>query len=174
MAKKDEENKKEKKKRSPVDEEDAREVVDALTSEREAIGRDETTGASDASFEQAHGGGVVGTPAKPGGPPRRRDLSVDPDELGRRVLEDATGDLRPEGEEREETPDEALHEDEMKPKPGEARMREEVFESPVTEDRLTQEMPNRSEVDDRISQKARREQAEGEPPTVPEERGRKK
>ena len=74
---------------------------------------DEVTGASQASFEAAKGA-RPGTPPEPGGPPRYKDLTVEPEELGVRFLEEATQKPQPELEEREENPEERLNEEERR------------------------------------------------------------
>lgn len=74
---------------------------------------DEVTGASQASFKAAKGA-RPGTPPDPGGPPRYDDLTLEPEELGVRFLEEATQKPQPELEEREENPEERLNEEERR------------------------------------------------------------
>lgn len=152
------------------DKENNHEVVAALGSDPEST-LDTTTGASQASFAVARGGAPA-TPPDPGGPPRREDLAVEPEELGRRILESATQDPHPETDAQKETPSEALRDERRRPRRGEMRMREEILENPDSEDRLIQELPNRSEVDDRVSQKSKKVKNKGELPAVPEKRGK--
>ncbi len=100
-------------------------------SEREPF-FDETTGASQGSFEAAKGARPA-TPPDPGGPPKYRDLTVKPEDLGLRFLQEVTQNPQPELEERNEDPEDELSEEE--------RRREELLpkeELPETQNNDTQ------------------------------------
>ncbi|HLV19428.1 MAG TPA: hypothetical protein VKZ49_01050 [Polyangiaceae bacterium] len=94
-----------------------------------------------------------GTPA-PGGPWVREDLTMAPEDLGRRGLEEATQDPHPAEDEEEVLPPAESPE----AGPGERAMRDFVPDTETADDQLITRMPNRSEHEEKVSRQARQEQ----------------
>lgn len=94
------------------------------------------------------------------GPPRRRELSERPDELGRHFLEGATQQPQADSRPRRERP--APEQQALDVSPGERATREQDPEAERTDAPLLTHMPERTEHERNVSQKARRRVEEGE------------